>query len=104
MAGVLLAALAYTFVRYNSKFIRLKYLFAYRRLQEQIGLEISSTRTIYSHVPTSDPTTSGHNPRSALEMTNTPTNDTSADCIEDPFCIDEKQPMFTADRTSIIRT
>src|SRR5437763_609052 len=50
----ILSIVGYTFLRYNAKLIRLKYLFAHHRLHEHIGLEINSTNAIYSHVPTSD--------------------------------------------------
>lgn len=44
----------YTFLRYNLKWIRMKYLFGHRRLHEHIGLEVSAHNTGYSHLPTSD--------------------------------------------------
>ncbi|CAF1500938.1 unnamed protein product, partial [Adineta ricciae] len=52
--GSIICIIIYICVRHNSKFLQLKYSFTYRHLREQIGLQGSSTNTIYSHVPTSD--------------------------------------------------
>lgn len=95
----ILSAIALIFLRYHSKLIQLKYLFSYHRLREQIGFETNSTNTIYSHVPTSD--TNNHhddNEISALEMTDTQINNSKDEFQDDPFYIDEKQPIFSNDR------
>jgi hypothetical protein len=107
IACVLLSGIGFTFLRYNSKLIRLKYLFAYHRLHEQIGLEINSINTMYSHLPTSDTNNSNRtldnvlfddNELSALEMTDTQINKQIDEFQDDPFYIDEKQPIFSDDR------
>ena len=85
--------LAYTFIRYCSKQIRLKYLFTHHRLHEQIDMEINSSSTGYSHVPTHDDHPCDETVLSASEP---PLTD---ECIDDPFYIDEKQPIFSQDRT-----
>ncbi|UJR15454.1 hypothetical protein I4U23_002397 [Adineta vaga] len=106
IVGSTLFLIGYILLRYNSKFLRLKHLFSYRHLQEQIGLQVSSTNTIYSHVPTCDTNIQDHpidnvlcddNQKFDLEMTNTQVNHSSDDYQEDPFCIDEKQPIFSKD-------
>ena len=51
IVGFVLSMGGYTLLRYNLKWIRVKYLFTHRRLHEHIGLEISAA---YSHLPTSD--------------------------------------------------
>ncbi|CAF1683124.1 unnamed protein product, partial [Adineta ricciae] len=90
----------------------LKYSFTYRHLREQIGLQGSSTNTIYSHVPTSDSyvqdcqaedTLHDEQQRFSLEMTDTQLNHHSDEYQQDPFCIDEKQPIFNGDRTATIK-
>jgi len=77
-----------------------KYLFAHHRLHEQIGLE-----TAYSHVPTSD--LNGH--ERPLEdvlfdeneiATSAMRNNRTEELIDDPFNIDEKEPIFSRDQTS----
>ena len=99
----ILSIIGYTFIRYNSKLIRLKYLFAYHRLYEHIGLEINSTNRAYSHVPTNDMNCHDRpledvlfdeNEISATGMINNRTEE----FIDDPFYIDEKQPIFSHDR------
>lgn len=54
IVGFVLSMGGYALLRYNLKWIRVKYLFAHRRLHEHIGLEISASNTAYSHLPTSD--------------------------------------------------
>ncbi|CAF0998634.1 unnamed protein product [Adineta steineri] len=107
IAFALICTIGYIFIRYNSKLIRLKYLFAYHRLHEQIGLEINSMNPFYSHVPTNDNINHerilehdlfDENERSALEMTNTQRNNITDEYSDDPFYIDEKQPIFSNDR------
>jgi hypothetical protein len=75
-----------------------KYLFAHHRLHEQIGLE-----TAYSHVPTSD--LNGH--ERPLEDVLFDENEIAAsamitnrteESIDDPFNIDEKEPIFSRDQ------
>ncbi len=95
--------IGYVFLRYNAKLIRLKYLFAHHRLHEHIDLEINSTNRVYSYVPTNDinchdrpleDVLFDENEISATEMINNRTEE----FIDDPFYIDEKQPIFSHDR------
>ena len=85
------------------KWIRVKYLFAHHRLHEQIGLEINSINAAYSHIPTSE--LNGHDrPLEDVlfdEHVSTMRNNRTEELIDDdPFYIDEKQPIFSHDRTS----
>ncbi len=107
--GFILSIVGYTFLRYNWKLIRLKYLFAHHRLHEQIGLEINSTNRDYSHIPTSD--IHGHdrpledvlfdeNEISTIEIENNGTEE----LVDDPFYIDEKEPIFSHDRSNVCLT
>ena len=101
--------LAYSFIRYGSKQIRLKYLFTHHRLHEQIDMEINSTSTGYSHVPTTDPTHGDHACDDGLSQQDEAVPSTSEppltdEFIDDPFYIDEKQPIFSPDRTSTTRS
>ena len=102
----ILAFVAYGFIRYNSKIIRLKYLFAHHRLHEQIGLETNSNHAMYSHLPTQDT----HNHDQLLEdvladEVGVPTSNTarnqstnrSDEFADDPFYVDEKQPIFSGE-------
>ncbi len=107
IACFIIFIIGYNFLRYNWKLIRLKYLFAHHRLHEQIGLEINSTNTFYSYVPTSDINTHDQpledvlydeNQISATVMINNRTEE----YMDDPFYIDEKQPIFSNDRNSNI--
>ncbi len=99
----LLVLIGYVFLRYNSKIIRLKYLFAHHRLHEQISLEINSTNGIYSHLPTQE--NSNHD-RSLDEVLadeietviTQNSNNKIDDFMDDPFYVDEKQPIFHGDR------
>jgi hypothetical protein len=76
----------------------LKYLFAHHRLQEQIGLE---TKTIYSHLPTQE----NHNHDRLLEDVLADETEISIpretmnDVNDDPFFVDEKQPIFNGNRS-----
>ncbi len=99
----ILFIIGYIFLRYNSKLIRLKYLFTHHRLHEHIGLEINSTNRVYSYVPTTDmncydrpleDVLFDENEISATGMINNRTEE----FIDDPFYIDEKQPIFSHDR------
>ena len=96
-------------LRYPSKILRLKYLFAHHRLHEQIGLEINSNSALYSHLPTSEQ--HNHPQRSledvlADETELTPSGGVAMadihqradEFVDDPFYVDEKQPIFNADR------
>jgi hypothetical protein len=84
----------------------LKYLFAHHRLHEQIGLEINSINAAYSHIPTSE--LNGHDrpledvlfDENEIITTSTMRNNRTEELIDDPFYIDEKQPIFSHDRTS----
>ncbi|CAF0938219.1 unnamed protein product [Adineta steineri] len=102
----ILIFIAYGFIRYHSKMIRLKYLFAHHRLHEQIGLETNSNNMMYSHVPTQE--TNNHDRlledvlADELEIS-VPTvsinnsNNKLDDFGDDPFYVDEKQPIFNGD-------
>ena len=96
--SLILILLGYIIIRYNSNFIRLKYLFAHHRLHEQISLENHFTNSSYSHVPTQD--TNGHQDRLVEEIETVLINQSNQ--FDDPFYIDEKQPIFTGDRTGIL--
>jgi len=64
----------------------LKYLFSHHRLHEQIHLETNSTNASYSHLTNND------------EQDNLNTNridEEDEEYADDPFYIDEKQPIFT---------
>ena len=105
----LMITVAYSFIRYGSKQIRLKYLFTHHRLHEQIDMEINSTSTGYSHVPTTDPTHGDRVYDEELSQQDEPVPPTSEhpltdEFIDDPFYIDEKQPIFSQDRTSTARS
>lgn len=103
----LIAFLIYGIIRYNSKIMRLKYLFAHHRLHEQIGLEINPTNAAYSHLPTQE---NHHHDRlledilsdevevsqPSLSMNNV--NNRTDEFHDDPFYVDEKQPIFNGDR------
>jgi hypothetical protein len=100
--GILVFVL-YGFIRYNSKIIRLKYLFAHHRLHEQIGLEANSSHAMYSHLPMQD----HHNHDQSLEdvladeidvpTSSNHSNNRSDDFADDPFYVDEKQPIFSGE-------
>jgi hypothetical protein len=100
---VTLSIIVYTFVRYSFKLIRLKYLFSHHRLQEQIGLEINSTNVVYSHLPTSD-TNNYDRPLEDVLLDENEIfesgliNNKTNEFVDDPFYIDEKQPIFNGDR------
>ncbi|CAF1201178.1 unnamed protein product [Rotaria sordida] len=103
----ILSIIACILLRYNSKLFRIKYLFAHRRLHEQIGLEINSINATYSHVPTSDrniydrpleDVLFDENDISELGMTNTQIDNGTDEFMDDPFYVDEKQPIFSHDR------
>ncbi|CAF4022418.1 unnamed protein product [Rotaria magnacalcarata] len=99
----ILGLLIYGFIRYNSKIIRLKHLFSHHRLHEQIGLEANP---VYQYLPTQE----NHNHDRLLEdvlsdevETSTPTmimnnsNSRTDEFLDDPFYVDEKQPIFSGD-------
>ena len=97
--------MGYAFLRYNSKIIRLKYLFAHHRLHEQISLEINSTNGIYSHLPSQD--NSNHDRLLADVLADEietviaqNSNNKIEDFMDDPFYVDEKQPIFNGDRSN----
>ncbi|UJR31341.1 hypothetical protein I4U23_018836 [Adineta vaga] len=102
----ILVFIIYGFVQYHSKIIRLKYLFAHHRLHEQIGLETNSHHTMYSHLPTQD---NHHHDQlledilaDEIEISTSITarnnfNNKSDDFVDDPFYVDEKQPIFNGD-------
>jgi hypothetical protein len=105
----ILAFMGYGFIRYNSKIIRLKHLFAHHRLHEQIGLEINANNTIYSHLPTQE----NHNHDRLLEdvladeieislptVTMNSSNNRLDEFVDDPFYVDEKQPIFNGGRST----
>ena len=109
----MLISIIYAFIRYHSKIIRLKHLFAHHRLHEQIGLEINSTNGFYSHLPTSEQqqrhSHSNHLLDDGLvdeieatmsEVPMTMVNQRQDDFADDPFYVDEKQPIFNGDRPS----
>ncbi len=98
----ILSFFVYGFIRYNSKIIRLKYLFSHHRLHEQISLEINSTNGDYSHLPTQE--NSNHD-RLLLDdeietVITHNSNNKIDDFIDDPFYVDEKQPIFNSDRST----
>ncbi|CAF3052787.1 unnamed protein product [Rotaria socialis] len=101
---VILGLLIFSFIRYNSKIIRLKHLFSHHRLHEQIGLEANP---VYQYLPTQE----NHNHDRLLEdvlsdevETSIPTmimnnsNSRTDEFLDDPFYVDEKQPIFSGDR------
>jgi len=101
----ILAFVGYGFIRYNSKIIRLKYLFAHHRLHEQISLEINSTNGIYSHLPTQE----NHNHDQLLEdvladeietVITHNSNNKIEEFSDDPFYVDEKRPIFNGDQST----
>lgn len=105
----MLLVVATGLMRYPSKILRLKYLFAHHRLHEQIGLEINSNNALYSHVPTSEQ--HGHPQRSLEDVLADETelppsagvaladlHHRAEEFVDDPFYVDEKQPIFNGDR------
>lgn len=109
----MLMSFIYGFIRYHSKIIRLKHLFAHHRLHEQIGLEINSNNGFYSHLPTSDQQRNSHSNHllddglvdeidaTMSEVPMTVVNQRNDDYVDDPFYVDEKQPIFNGDRSAI---
>ncbi|CAM4983085.1 unnamed protein product [Rotaria socialis] len=105
----LLSIIGYTFLRYNSKLFQIKYLFVHRHGHEHIGLEINSMSTVYSHVPTNDTNTYNRPLEDVLLdehdlSANTPPADRNGELMDDPFYIDEKQPIFSHDRNTATKS
>ena len=103
----MLSVIAVAFIRYNSKIVRLKYLFAHHRLHEQIGLEINSGNGLYTHLPTNEHSHSNRllddmlADETELSMQAMTMNDVphrTDELVDDPFYVDEKQPIFSSDR------
>lgn len=99
----ILFIIGYILLRHNIKLIRLKYLFSHHRLHEQIGLEVN---TVYSHLPTNEMNSHDQsledvlydeNPVSTIEMN----NDQTEEFLDDPFYVDEKQPIFSNTKSNI---
>ena len=110
LACVLLSLLAYTSFIYGFRRIRLKYLFAHHRLHEHIGLEVNSTGTGYTPVPSNDRPSSldnrvfHENDLFISDTAHTSHPDPTADeFADDPFFVDDKQPIFRNDGYSPIR-
>ncbi|CAF1027630.1 unnamed protein product [Rotaria sordida] len=107
VCGILIF-LIYGFIRYNSKIMRLKHLFSHHRLHEQIGLEINPTNVVYRYLPTQE--NNNHDRlledvlSDEIEISTSPTvvmnnsNNKTDEFLDDPFYVDEKQPIFNGDR------
>ncbi|CAF1341226.1 unnamed protein product [Rotaria sordida] len=107
VCGILIF-LIYGFIRYNSKIMRLKHLFSHHRLHEQIGLEINPTNVVYRYLPTQE--NNNHDRlledvlSDEIEISTPPTvvmnnsNNKTDEFLDDPFYVDEKQPIFNGDR------
>ena len=98
--------LIYAVIRHHTKILRLKHLFAHHRLHEQISLEINTNSTAaYSHLPTSEQQISSFR---ALDDERGEENAVALadlslradEFADDPFYLDEKQPIFSGDRTN----
>ena len=104
----ILTFIAYGFIRYNSKIKRLKHLFVHHRLHEQISLEIDPINPVYSHLPTQENNSYDQvfdtladdievcSPRRTMINSNNRTDE----LVDDPFYIDEKQPIFSGEPTN----
>lgn len=108
--GGILVFLLYGFIRYYSKLIRLKYLFSHHRLHEQIGLEANPINPIYHYLPTHESQNHDRLLEDVLSdeiepsvptivNNNNNTNMKTDEYLDDPFYVDEKQPIFSGDRT-----
>ena len=83
----------------------MKYLFAHHRLHEQISLEINSTNGLYSHLPSQEHSNHDRLLDDVLadEIETVITHDSNQkldDLMDDPFYVDEKQPIFTGNRST----
>ncbi|CAF0737282.1 unnamed protein product [Didymodactylos carnosus] len=97
----------YSLVHFGSRYLKRKILYSHRRLNEQLGLEINNPS--YTTVPTTDNTNRDELIFDDLltnEDVNPVENDSkpfklvkrdtimNTDDIDDPFYVDEKQPIF----------
>jgi hypothetical protein len=106
----ILLVVIYGLIRYHAKILRLKHLFAHHRLHEQISLEINSNTTHYTHLPTSEQQNQSHRSFDDVladevdlyrpELAMSDINHRSDEFVDDPFYVDEKQPIFSGTRSN----